>query len=439
MSDILKIKGGNKLKGTIVPQGAKNEAFQVIAAALLTKEDVLIDNVPNIVDIQNLFEILKILNVEVEKIGDKKYRFNAKNLNPENMQKEEFTKAFSKLRGSLMIAGAMLGRFGVGFVQQPGGDRIGVRPVTTHVRGFIDIGGILENEKGFQKITLSEVNSKRVTLREASVTGTANVILASVLEKKSPHTLELYNVACEPYIQQLCKMLSSMGADISGIGTNLLTIKSVKELSGTNHTILPDMIEIGSLISLAVVCGEGILIEGAKKEHLGEIASIIFEKLGANLEYREDGIFIPEHKQYQIKQPTTPGKSIRNIYDDKWPGLSPDHISSLIVMTVFAEGSVTVRQRMFDRRLLFCDVLNQMGAEIVMSHHQEVTVIGNNRENSLTGINMSSPDIRAGMALLIAALSAKGESIINNAGQIHRGYENIVERLSALGAQIESI
>jgi UDP-N-acetylglucosamine 1-carboxyvinyltransferase len=439
MSDILKIKGGNKLRGTIVPQGAKNEAFQVIAGTLLTGEDVFMDNVPNILDIQNLFEILEILNVEVEKIGDKKYRFNAKNVNQENMQKPEFSSAFSKLRGSLMIAGAMLGRFGTGFVQEPGGDKIGVRPVTTHVRGFIDIGGFLEVNEGFQKISLNEIHSKRITLREASVTGTANIILASVLEKKSPHTLEIYNAACEPYIQQLCKMLNSMGADISGAGTNLLIIKSVKKLTGTTHRLLPDMIEIGSLISLAVVCGEGILIKDAKKEHLGEIASIIFEKLGAQMEFREDGIFIPEHKHYEVKEPTTPGKSIRNIYDDKWPGLSPDHMSSLIVMSVFAKGSVTVRQRMFDRRLLFCDVLNQMGAEIVMSHHQEVTVIGNNRENILIGIRMASPDIRAGMALLIAALSAKGESTIQNAGQIHRGYEDIVGRLKSMGADIEEI
>lgn len=439
MKDTFKIKGGKKLKGTVVPQGAKNEAFQVIAGTLLTSEDVFIENLPDILDIRNLFGILEILGVEVEKVSDKKYRFNAKNLKPENMQKPEFSSAFSKLRGSLMIAGAMLGRFGTGFLQEPGGDKIGVRPVTTHVRGFIDIGGVLEINEGFQKISLENIVSKRITLREASVTGTANIILASVLEKKEPHTLEIYNAACEPYIQQLCNMLNGMGADISGAGTNLLTIKSVKKLSGTNHRLLPDMIEIGSLISLAVVCGEGILIKDAKKEHLGEIASVIFEKLGANMEFREDGIFIPEHKKYEVKQPTTPGKSIRNIYDDKWPGLSPDHMSSLIVMAVYAEGSVTIRQRMFDRRLLFCDVLNQMGAEIVMSHHQEVTVIGNNRESNLIGIKMASPDIRAGMALLIAALSAKGESMIQNAGQIHRGYEDIVDRLKNLGADIEEI
>lgn len=262
------------------------------------------------------------------------------------------------------------------------------------------------------------------------------MILASVLQKDSPHEVEIFNAACEPYVEQLCKMLQGMGADISGVGTNLLKIKSVNKLGSVEHELLPDMIEIGSLISLGVVCGDGILIEGAQLSHLGDIAHTIFQKLGVKIEEREDGLFIPPHTEFSIQHPSARGKSIRVVYDDKWPGLSPDHISSLIVMTVFANGSVTFRQRMFDRRLLFCDILNTMGAEIVMSHHQEVTVIGNNRKNDLIGLNMASPDIRAGMALLIAALSAEGESVIHNAHQIHRGYENIVERLSALGAHI---
>lgn len=436
LKDSLKIVGGKKLKGKIRPQGAKNEAFQVIAGALLTSEKVTIKNIPDILDIRNLFDILKIIGVKIENFSPGEYIFDSSGIDVSKMQTKEFSNSFSKLRGSLMVAGAMLGRFGLGYLQEPGGDKIGVRPVTTHLRGFVDIGATFQKEVDLQKIEFKKINSKRITLREASVTGTANVILASVLQKESPHELEIFNSACEPYIEQLCKMLNKMGANISGAGTNLLKIKSVEKLSGTEHELLPDMIEIGSLISLAVVCGDGILIEGAKLSYLGDIANIIFQKLGVKIEEREDGLFIPEHKEFSIQTPSARGKSIRVIYDDKWPGLSPDHISSLIVMSVFAKGSVTFRQRMFDRRLLFCDVLNQMGAEIVMSHHQEVTVIGNNRKNDLIGLNMASPDIRAGMALLIAALSAKGESVINNASQIHRGYEKIVERLSALGAEI---
>jgi UDP-N-acetylglucosamine 1-carboxyvinyltransferase len=258
------------------------------------------------------------------------------------------------------------------------------------------------------------------------------------LEKDSPHVLEIYNAGCETYIQQLCKMLNNMGAKISGAGTNLIIIESVKKLNATNHTLLPDMLEIVSLIVLGVVCGEGIFIEGAKREHIGEITSIVLKKLGVCIEEREEGFFVPEHKEYEIQKPKTAGKNIRIIYDDKWPGLSPDHISSLIVLCVYAKGMVTIRQRMFDRRLLFCDVLNTMGAEIVMSHHQEVTVVGNNRSRKLVGLEMASPDIRAGMALLIAALSANGTSVIQNAHQINRGYENIVERLRSVGADIEA-
>lgn len=439
MSDTLRISGGKKLKGVIKPQGSKNEAFQVIAAALLTEEDVVIENVPNILDITNLFEILKTLGVTIKQISKDSFRLNSSAVDVEKMKIREFTQLFSKLRGSLLIAGAMLGRFGTSIIQQPGGDKIGVRPVATHIHGFIDLGATAESNGDFQKLTLSHIASKRITMREASVTGTANVILASVLEKDTPHTIEIYNAACEPYIQQLCSMLNNMGAQISGIGTNLLTISSVSKLHGTDHILAPDMIEIVSLISLSVVCGEGVLIEGAKLENIGTIATIVLGKLGVSVEERSDGIFIPEHAHYEIKKPTTPGKTIRVIYDAIWPGLSPDHISSLIVLSVYAKGIVTIRQRMFDRRLIFCDVLNTMGAEIVMSHHQEVTVIGNGRNRRLVGISMASPDIRAGMALLIAALSADGESIIKNAHQIDRGYEHIVERLQAIGASIEAL
>ncbi len=439
MSDILKIQGGKKLHGSIKPQGSKNEAFQVIAAALLTTEDVLMKNVPNILDITNLFQILKTLGVVIEQVSEDSFRLNASAVNVEKMKTREFTDLFSKLRGSLLIAGAMLGRFGTSIIQQPGGDKIGVRPVTTHINGFIDLGATIESNGDFQKLELLNIPSKRITMREASVTGTANVILASVLSKSTTHRIEIYNAGCEPYIQQLCMMLNNMGAKISGIGTNLIIIESVEKLHKTEHTIAPDMIEIVSLISLGVVCGEGILIEGANVGHIGDIANIVLGKLGVFIEERPEGIFIPEHRDYAIKKPTTPGRSIRIIYDDKWPGLSPDHISSLVVLCVYAKGIITIRQRMFDRRLLFCDVLNTMGAEIVMSHHQEVTVIGNNRSRTLIGLEMASPDIRAGMALLIAALSADGESVIKNANQIHRGYENIVERLKNLGAHIESL
>ncbi len=437
MSDIFKIKGGKKLKGTIRPQGSKNEAFQVIAATLLTDEDVVIENIPEVLDILNLFEILKILGVEITKLGHGSYKLNASAVDVEKMKSEEFSKLFSKLRGSLLVAGAMLGRFGKSVIQQPGGDKIGIRPITTHVKAFADIGADVETKGDFQELVLKNIVSKRITLSETSVTGTANAILSAVLEKESPHVLEIYNAGCETYIQQLCKMLNNMGAKISGAGTNLVVIESVKKLHATNHTLLPDMLEIVSLIVLGVVCGEGIFIEGAKREHIGEITNIVLKKLGVRFEEREDGFFVPEHKEYEIQKPRTPGKNIRIIYDDKWPGLSPDHISSLIVLCVYAKGMVTIRQRMFDRRLLFCDVLNTMGAEIVMSHHQEVTVVGNNRSRTLVGLEMASPDIRAGMALLIAALSAKGESIIQNAHQINRGYEQIVERLQTLGADIE--
>jgi UDP-N-acetylglucosamine 1-carboxyvinyltransferase len=439
MADTFKIVGGKKLKGIIKPQGSKNEAFQVIAVALLTTEKVTMRNIPEILDISNLFEILKALGVKIEKIEKGTYVFDSSEITLEKMQRAEFTTLFSKLRGSLLVAGAMLGRFGVSIIPQPGGDKIGVRPVTTHVHGFVDLGAQLKSNVDFQELILENIESKKITLREASVTGTANIILASVLQKKSKHRVEIYNAGCEPYIQQLCKMLNNMGAKIAGAGTNSLIIESVEKLSGVEHSLQSDMIEIVSLITLGVVCGEGILIEGVTKNLIGEIASIVLKKLGVIIEEKPEGLFIPEHAEYSIQKPTTPGKSIRIIYDDKWPGLSPDHISSLIVMCVYARGIVTIRQRMFDRRLMFCDVLNQMGAEIVMSHHQEVTVVGNNRRQKLSGIQMMSPDIRAGMALLIAALSADGQSVIQNVHQINRGYENIVERLKALGADIENL
>lgn len=335
-----------------------------------------------------------------------------------------------------MLAGALLARFGIASLPTPGGDKIGIRPISTHIKGFMDLGAYYNQDT--KEISLNLIKSKKITLRDTSVTGTANIILASVLEKEKPHEVEIYNAASEPYIQQLVRMLNQMGANIVGEGTNLIKIKSVPKLFGTSHEILPDMLEIGSFISLAVATGDGILIEGARKEHLGDITWEIFKELGVKLKENSDGIFIPRHKNFKIQKPNTVTGTIKTIQDDTWPKLSPDHLSSIISMLIFSKGIVTVKQRMFERRLAFCDTLNNMGADIIMSHYNEVTVVGNNREHDLKGVTMSSPDIRAGMALLIAALAAKkGESEIHNAGQIHRGYENIVLRLKMLGADIK--
>lgn len=433
MNDTLVIRGGNILRGNIKPQGAKNEAFQVLAATLLTDEDVILHNLPDILDVRNFFKILIALGVRIEELETRgSYKFNAANVHPENMESKEFNEVFSQLRGSLVVAGAMLARFGIGYLAEPGGDKIGVRPVTVHLNGFLDLGA----EKYGPKITLKYLTEEEVILNEASVTGTANIVLASVLKKEGAKKITIYNAACEPYIQQLCAMLNSMGAKIEGARTNCITITPVEKLGGCEHTLNPDMIEVGSLICMAVVCGDGILIEGAQFKHLGTITMRIFKKLGVTIEERESGIYIPEHRDFSIKKPTTPGKQIRKVYDDRWPGLSPDHLSCMIVMSLFAHGSVTFDQRMFERRLLFCDILNNMGADIVMSNYQSATIIGSGKSRELTGLEMSSPDIRAGMALLIAALAAEGTSTIKNAHQIHRGYENIVERLTAIGADI---
>ncbi len=436
--EILQIKGGKLLEGDIRIQGSKNEAFQVLAAVLLSDEDIEIKNIPEILDIHNLFEIFETLGVRIERKRKGHYLFNAKDITKKKIQSKEFFEKFSRLRGSLMVAGALLARFGITALPTPGGDKIGIRPISTHIKGFTDLGARF-NQKT-KLFSLHSIQSKRITLRDTSVTGTANVILASVLEKKKPHIIEIYNAASEPYIQQLAKMLNQMGANISGAGTNLITIHSVKKLIGTKHTILPDMLEIGSFISLAVATGDGILLKEAKKNHLGEITWKTFEELGVKMKEVKEGIFIPRHEHFKVVKPDTVTGRIRTIKDDVWPKLSPDHLSSIISMLIFSDGIVTVKQRMFERRLAFCDTLNQMGADIIMSHHNEVTVVGNNRKNSLVGVRMTSPDIRAGMALLIAALSAKeGESEIYNAQQIHRGYEDIVKRLRKLGADIKGI
>lgn len=435
MKNTLIINGGKKLSGAITPQGAKNEALQVLCAVLLTDKDVVIKNVPQILDVLNLIKILEVLGVAVKDLGNKSYSFNAANVDPEKVYTDEYRDLASRLRGSLMLVGATLARFGVGYVPEPGGDKIGTRSISGHIFGFRELGATTDGSL----IHLSRVeHEKEIEFDKPSVTGTANVILASVLKKGTkPHRVTLYNVACEPYIQQLCRMLNSMGAKISGARTNLLTIEGVSNLNGTVHVIDPDMIEIGSLVSLAAVIGDGVLIKDAKPIHLGFTACKVFKKLGVNLQQREGGIFIPRHDSFSIQSPFNQKDPIRLIHDNPWPGLSPDHISCLITMATHAHGQVIVQQRMFEDRLGFCETLVSMGCQIKVFGKQEALIIGNDRRFELNPIHMSSPDIRAGMALLIAALSADGQSIINNAKQIHRGYENIVERLNALGADIQ--
>lgn len=450
MKNTLKITGGIPLKGTIKVQGAKNEALQILAAVLLYPGKTLVNNIPDILDIQELINILIILEVKVEKQNENSYLFDAEHVNPDQMKSSEFRTASSKLRGSLMVAGAMLGRFGVAYMPTPGGDKIGIRPVSTHLKAFEDMGADVSLSEESYKISLSSntiTENQIITLSEASVTGTANILLASVFyhSKSSVSQFRIFNAACEPYIQKLCELLNSYGACIEGVGSNLLTITpvnfaTINTSKSKNHTMSPDMIELGSFISLGVVLGTGISIECPKPmETLGATANRVFQKLGVSYREREGSLWIPYHSLYEIKKPTTPGKSVRLVYDAIWPGLSPDHISSLITLGVYAQGTVQFEQRMFDERLHFVSTLKNMGAEIIQATNKMVIVAGNARRQKLRAIEMSSPDIRAGMALLIAALSADGTSIIHNVSQIHRGYENIVERLRGIGAQIEEV
>ncbi len=449
MKNTLIIEGGMPLKGAIKVQGAKNEALQILSAVLLYPGKTLVDNIPDILDIQELISILGILGVKVEKQNQNCYLFDATNVDPEQMKSVEFREASSKLRGSLMVAGAMLGRFGVAYMPTPGGDKIGIRPVTTHLKAFQDIGASVDLYQGSYKISLSGSvieENQIITLSEASVTGTANILLASVFSrgnKSVPKRFQIFNAACEPYVQKLCQLLNSYGAVISGVGSNLLTVEpvnfeTINVVEMRRHEMSPDMIELGSFISLGAVMGTGISIECKNAIHtLGATASRVFQKLGVNYQERGDSLWVPYHSLYEIQKPTTAGKTVRSIYDNIWPGLSPDHISSLIVLAVFAQGTLQVEQRMFDERLHFVSTLRNMGAEIISATNKMVVVTGNARRQKLRGVEMSSPDIRAGMALLIAALSAEGTSIIHNTSQIHRGYENIVERLRGLGAEIK--
>lgn len=429
------ITGGRQLKGDLIPQGAKNEALQILCATLLTPEKITIKNIPAIRDVNLLIELLQELGVKVEKISDSEYAFQADNINIEYLNSPEFKDKGAKLRGSIMIIGPLLSRFGKGYIPSPGGDKIGRRRLDTHFFGFQKLGAKLEynNKESFYKVEASELRGADMLLDEASVTGTANITMAAVLAKGKT---TIYNAACEPYIQQLCKMLNSMGASISGIGSNLLTIEGVESLGGCTHKILPDMIEIGSFIGLAAMTQSEITIKDVAYDHLGIIPDV-FKTLGIHLERRDDDIYIPQQESYEI-EPFIDG-SIRTISDAIWPGFTPDLLSVVLVVATQAKGSVLIHQKMFESRLFFVDKLIDMGAQIILCDPHRATVIGLNREHPLKGIEMTSPDIRAGVSLLIAALSAEGKSVINNIEQIDRGYQHIDTRLNELGAEIKRI
>ncbi|PBQ33152.1 UDP-N-acetylglucosamine 1-carboxyvinyltransferase [Sphingobacteriaceae bacterium] len=429
---IFEVQGGHKLKGDIIPQGAKNEALQVICAVLLTKEKVVIGNIPNIVDINKLIELLHELGVKVEKTGHEEYTFQADNVNVDYLVSPDFKKKGGGLRGSMMIVGPMLTRFGKAYMPKPGGDKIGRRRVDTHFMGFEALGAKFNYQ---QENEIFEVEGKNLKgaymlLDEASVTGTANIVMAAVLAEG---ITTIYNAACEPYLQQLCKMLNRMGAKIGGVGSNLLTIEGVKELKGTTHRLLPDMIEIGSFIGMAAVTQSEVTIKDVSYDNLGIIPTI-FGRLGIQLERRGDDIFIPEQESYEID--TFIDGSILTVSDAIWPGFTPDLISIALVTAIQARGNVLIHQKMFESRLFFVDKLIDMGAKIILSDPHRAVVMGMDRKVQLRAIQMASPDIRAGVALLIAAMSAKGKSTIFNINQIDRGYQNIDGRLNAIGAQI---
>ncbi|ANQ49719.1 UDP-N-acetylglucosamine 1-carboxyvinyltransferase [Flammeovirga yaeyamensis] len=426
------VEGGHRLKGEITPQGAKNEALQILCAVLLTEEKVTIHNIPNIIDVMKLIDILKDFGVKVKKIGEGSFEFIAKDVNIDHLQTEEYSQKASKLRGSIMVLGPLLARFGKGKIPKPGGDKIGRRRLDTHFLGFKTLGAKFDYTKdGFFKIDATDLHGSYILLDEPSVTGTANVIMAAVMAKGKT---TLYNAACEPYIQQLCKMLNRMGANITGHGSNLLTIEGVERLGGTTHTMLPDMIEIGSFIGLAAMTQSEITIKNCRIDELGQIPTV-FKRLGIQMEFRGDDIFIPAQDSYQLDRFID--GSILTVADGPWPLFTPDLLSIVLVTAIQAKGTVLVHQKMFESRLFFVDKLIDMGAQIILNDPHRATVIGMNRQSNLKGIRMSSPDIRAGVALLIAALSAEGTSVISNIDQIDRGYQDIEGRLKALGAKIE--
>ncbi len=429
------IIGGKPLKGEITPQGAKNEALQIISAVLLTEEKVTISNIPDIVDVNKLIGLLGDLGVDINRVSKDTYTFEAKNINLDFFQSAAFKAKGGSLRGSIMIVGPLLARFGKAAIPKPGGDKIGRRRLDTHFLGFEKLGARFDFDPktNFFKVDATDLKGTYILLDEASVTGTANVVMAAVLAKG---VTTLYNAACEPYLQQLCKMLNRMGAKISGIGSNLLTIEGVKKLGGTEHRMLPDMIEIGSFIGLAAMTGSEITIKDVHYEELGMIPDV-FRRLGIQMELRGDDLFIPHQKHYEID--TFIDGSIMTIADAPWPGFTPDLLSIILVVATQAKGTVMVHQKMFESRLFFVDKLIDMGAQIILCDPHRATVIGLDRKVKLRGIEMTSPDIRAGVSLLIAALSAEGKSTIFNIEQIERGYQDIDQRLLALGANIKRV
>ena len=431
------IEGGHALKGEIQPQGAKNEALQILCAVLLTPEKVTIHNIPDILDVNKLIHLLKQLGVKVEKIKKGTYTFQADDIDLDYLKSEKFKEEGSGLRGSIMIVGPMLARYGRGYIPRPGGDKIGRRRLDTHFEGFIKLGADFrynKEERFYGVEAPNGLNGTYMLLEEASVTGTANIVMAAVLAKGKT---TIYNAACEPYLQQLCNMLNSMGAKISGVGSNLLEIEGVESLGGCTHSVLPDMIEIGSWIGLAAMTKSEITIKNVGWEHLGLIPAT-FKKLGIRLEKRGDDIFIPAHTDGYEVQSFIDG-SIMSISDAPWPGFTPDLLSIMLVVATQAKGDVLIHQKMFESRLFFVDKLIDMGAKIILCDPHRATVIGHNFTSQLKATTMVSPDIRAGISLLIAALSAKGTSVIHNIEQIDRGYENIDERLRAIGARIKRV
>ena len=430
---IFEVRGGNKLKGEITPQGAKNEALQVISAVLLTDEPVEISNIPDITDVNLLIELLKEMKVKTKKTGANQYRFHADNVDVEYLQSEDYFKKSGRLRGSVMLAGPLLARFKKAYLPKPGGDRIGRRRLDTHIIGFEKLGAKFsyDGDTGFFKLKAKELKGCNMLLDEPSVTGTANILMASVLAKGDT---VIYNAACEPYIQQLCKMLIGMGANISGVGSNMLMITGVEKLHGAAHTILPDMIEVGSFIGLAAMTQGEITIKNAGVAELGIIPEK-FRQLGIKINIIGDDIHVPAQDKYEIN--TFLDGGVMTIYDHPWPGFTPDLLSIVLVTAIQAHGSILIHQKMFESRLFFTDKLIEMGAQIILCDPHRAVVVGLERQKQLRGITMTSPDIRAGVALLIAALSAKGKSTIQNIEQIDRGYENIDGRLRALGADIK--
>jgi UDP-N-acetylglucosamine 1-carboxyvinyltransferase len=429
-----RIEGGHKLKGEIVPQGAKNEAMQIICASLLTDEEVVIENLPNILDINNLIDLLKGMGVKVVRNTPDVVSLQANEIDFDYFQTTDFIQKASRLRGSVMMIGPLLARFGTAYMPKPGGDKIGRRRLDTHVIGLQKLGAIFDNDGTVQKATASKgLHGCYMLLDEASVTGTANIVMAAVMAEGET---TIFNAACEPYLVQLCKMLNSMGAKIEGVGSNLLKITGVSKLNGTKHRLLADMIEVGSFIGMAAMTGSELTIKNAGIEQLGIIPEM-FRRIGVKMEYRGDDIYIPAQDHYEVE--TFMDGSILTIADAPWPGFTPDLISIILVVATQAKGTVLIHQKMFESRLFFVDKLIDMGAQIILCDPHRANVIGLDHHHALRGIRMSSPDIRAGVALLIAAMSAKGVSIIDNIDQIDRGYQYIDLRLNSLGAKIERI